>query len=175
MTDINNAAMKDALTGAYNRKYIDESLPSAQGVIYSDLDDFKRINDYFGGYVGDRVLVETAKIAKTLAQQNQGICFRLRADQFVLLFQTISPVNLENIATELYQQVSSMKLEQFLNIGSSVDQVKIGCSVGVAFSSTPIESKELIERADRAVYLSKQNKSSQNVSDRVKVWEEKKR
>jgi diguanylate cyclase (GGDEF)-like protein len=87
-------AVTDALTGLYNRRYLDEvsaiELPRARrygyplSFTYVDLDHFKRINDRYGHDVGDLVLRHFAKLLKETVRECDLI-FRLGGEEFCIL------------------------------------------------------------------------------------------
>lgn len=88
-------AVKDSLTGLYNRFYFLDSLRRSiirtkrkrekVFIIFVDLDNFKPINDYFGHIEGDKVLKEVAKILKENFRE-YDIVSRFGGDEFLVLF-----------------------------------------------------------------------------------------
>ncbi|MET8148026.1 diguanylate cyclase [Actinoplanes sp. NPDC049668] len=86
-------ARRDALTGLRNRRYIDEELPALIAadpeltVAIADLDHFKRINDQLSHEVGDRVLVQVARLleAGLAAAVPDGFVARLGGEEFLMV------------------------------------------------------------------------------------------
>ena len=87
-------ALRDPLTGLYNRRYLDEMFPrelsragrdgSSLAIALIDLDDFKRINDSFGHFHGDQVLRRLATLLDSDGSEEDVIC-RLGGEEFLVL------------------------------------------------------------------------------------------
>jgi diguanylate cyclase (GGDEF)-like protein len=152
-------AVKDSLTGLYNRQYLDEYSKQALGrveryenilvLIFIDLDNFKYVNDYFGHSEGDEVLRKIAKIfQKTF--RNYDIVVRYGGDEFIVL-----------IEDKHYDKVAiTAMLKKFVKrVEESLKEFKLSASYGCAVA--PNETKDiekLIELADERMYLQKGNK-----------------
>ncbi len=82
-------ASMDVLTGAFNRNWsvrlLEEKLddPAQKCLCFLDLDDFKLVNDSYGHKVGDRYLIEAAKIFRDILGENDLVC-RWGGDEFLL-------------------------------------------------------------------------------------------
>ncbi|OLT46391.1 hypothetical protein BJF85_17040 [Saccharomonospora sp. CUA-673] len=78
-------SLTDALTGTYNRRYLDRVLPGlgSAALAMIDLDHFKDINDRFGHDVGDRVLRQVARIVRQTLPPG-AFCARYGGEEFVL-------------------------------------------------------------------------------------------
>jgi len=154
-------AVKDSLTGLYNRQYLDEYSKQALGrvdryenilvLIFIDLDNFKYVNDYFGHNEGDKVLKAIAKIfQKTF--RNYDIIVRYGGDEFIVL-----------IEDKKYDKESiNIILKQFVKrVEEDLAKFKLSASFGCAVA--PYETKnidKLIELADERMYLQKGNKKA---------------
>ena len=87
-------ALRDPLTGLYNRRYLDEIFPRELSrarrdgiplaIALIDLDDFKRINDSFGHFHGDQVLRRLAALLDADGNGADMIC-RLGGEEFLVL------------------------------------------------------------------------------------------
>ncbi|WP_051305052.1 histidine kinase N-terminal 7TM domain-containing diguanylate cyclase [Chitinilyticum litopenaei] len=96
---LREAAIRDALTGLYNRRFLEEVAPSllagaqrsgqALAVVMLDLDFFKRINDEHGHAAGDAVLVHLARLLQGAIRQSDFL-FRLGGEEFLLLLPATS-------------------------------------------------------------------------------------
>lgn len=155
-------ALKDALTGLGNRRHFDASL--AREISYSarhkeplslaivDLDFFKSINDLFGHPEGDRVL---AHVAATLAAGLRGSdeAFRLGGEEFCLLFRGTDAQAAALVMGRLREQVKAEPMQ----LGEH-DERTITFSGGIssAESANSFDVKDLLDRADRALYRAKQ-------------------
>lgn len=93
--DLINIAIRDSLTGVYNRFYFDEYMPhelvtaarhdDCISLIMVDIDKFKQINDTYGHTVGDEVLRNVAEMRKA-SIRTIDMVFRYGGDEFLLVF-----------------------------------------------------------------------------------------
>ncbi|MFA9379068.1 MAG: GGDEF domain-containing protein [Lachnotalea sp.] len=160
-TKMEDMAMKDGLTGIYNRAYmiqkINEYISNAvlnQGslaILLFDIDKFKRVNDQYGHLFGDEVIRVCANISQKVAGQYQGFAARYGGEEFVIVLKKESLEELHEIANNLHEQINQTKIDYR---GKSLS---INVSIGVAaYPSTCNNPAELLERADKAMYHSKQ-------------------
>jgi diguanylate cyclase (GGDEF)-like protein len=162
-------AIRDALTGAYNRGAFDNTLQeywslwqtTGQGfaLILLDLDDFKQVNDRFGHSVGDVVLQSVTKLLWEALRQEDGI-FRYGGEEFALLLKDITDTNMATIIAERLRAA----LDRELTINNLVS-VKLSASLGVALH--PLHGagspRALLDAADDAAYQAKRNGKNQVV------------
>lgn len=88
-------ALKDSLTGVYNRRYFNKrinqeienikKLHSSLVLISIDFDNFKMVNDKLGHSVGDELLRKFALICNKFLRQNLDLVFRLGGDEFIII------------------------------------------------------------------------------------------
>lgn len=156
-----DAALRDPLTGLYNRRYLDECLESefafatrhkaALTVCMMDIDYFKRVNDDHGHEMGDHVLAEIGERINATVRK-EDTCCRFGGEEFVIVSLGISLANGLVLAERLRGAVQK---EEFVFDGRSLP---LTVSLGVAgFPYPTIESPEsLLSAADQALYLAKQ-------------------
>ena len=140
-----------ALTGVYNRSYLDDIKESFEpeqypiGVVMADCDNLKIVNDTMGHAAGDD-FIRSAAVALRSAMPADALIFRIGGDEFVvLLLRTAEHEVLPHI--EAAQQL----LEQM-----SVGGMPLSMSFGVSALTAPGEPVErAIERADREMYVEK--------------------
>lgn len=147
-------AMRDALTGLFNRRYLVERLatrgpvgPGGKAVLFVDLDDFKRVNDDHGHDIGDAVILE---VARRLAAHSraQDVVIRLGGDEFVVLCEGAQGEDAAEIAQRIVDAVAEP-----IPVGTAVVRITASCGVVVA---PPGSSREgLLEAADAAMYRAK--------------------
>lgn len=126
----NEMIYRDALTGIFNRAYLDYKLKKfekrpKQGItgLMLDLNDFKRINDEFGHSIGDEALIATTKILQK-AIGSHGIVIRYAGDEFIALINTqdesVTQTYIDKIQHlfENYNQNSGMPYKLSASIGS---------------------------------------------------------
>jgi diguanylate cyclase (GGDEF)-like protein len=160
-------AIRDALTGAYNRGAFDNSLheywdlwqTTGQGfaLIMLDLDDFKQINDRFGHSVGDVVLQSVTKLLWEALRQEDSI-FRYGGEEFAVLLTGVTDTKMVTIIAERLRAA----LDCELTINNLVS-VKLSASLGVALH--PLHAtgspRALLDTADDAAYQAKRNGKNQ--------------
>jgi diguanylate cyclase (GGDEF)-like protein/PAS domain S-box-containing protein len=151
----------DYLTGVLNRRAFEKQLDAeinragrenlSLGVILTDIDFFKAINDTHGHQVGDEVL---KNFADFLSQQCRSYDFvgRFGGEEFVLCLPGVREKQAAMIARRLCSRVRELQLA-----ASCASGIKITASFGVAVlkenESETIDS--IIKRADEAMYLAK--------------------
>ena len=156
----------DQLTGIYNRRMFDSKLKHVLGkliqhnhvgaLIYLDLDGFKPINDRFGHYVGDTVLVELGSRLQHRCQFNEVVA-RLGGDEFAILIVNAgsSLDEAESHAQKVAQQIQQL-VKNPINTHGLVLQVD--CSVGIHMLSPNSQSAHIaLREADNAMYRSKKS------------------
>jgi diguanylate cyclase (GGDEF)-like protein/PAS domain S-box-containing protein len=156
--ELEQRATLDAMTGAFNRCSIIAAVTAEleasdeTGVVYVDLDRFKAVNDSLGHAAGDEVLVEVARRLKGAMRTNDELG-RLGGDEFLILLRGVSGLGVALGAAE--------RISQALRGTYDLDRanVKLCASVGVAcVRGTAVSAEQLIERADAAMYRSKQQR-----------------
>lgn len=156
-------ALRDALTGAYNRRSLFVELEKLWeggenfSVVMVDVDHFKSINDRFGHSVGDQVLQGVAKVLRETAADAGMVC-RYGGEEFCVLLPSIGLELARPVAESLRQGLAAQK----------IGDVSVTASFGV--SSRELEAdcvQTLMDQADKALYGSK--KTGRN---RVMVWGE---
>lgn len=155
-----NMAEQDALTGVKNRmgceKYIEHAARSSQyiALLLVDLDGFKAVNDSYGHAAGDLILtVIASRFAELQSKSNvPGVVGRIGGDEFVIYLV------LQNNDHELLSKVAQDAIE-LANLPAEYNgqQIKVGCSIGIAVqSSHGLSLEKLLHRADQAMYSVKQ-------------------
>ena len=152
----------DTLTGACNRGYglalLDRQLKLARRkkckilLIYTDIDNFKNINDAFGHGEGDQVLKEVVKLLKSTLREIDIVC-RMGGDEFLLIFPDSSLKDLSIIKERIRRSLT--KLNRTLE-----KSYKISLSLGVSeyAPDNPQSMDELIRIADNRMYEEKKKK-----------------
>lgn len=100
-------AMKDMLTGCYNRNAYDEELENAKDVKWSqvvtfDLNDLKRCNDTYGHQSGDKYLCDAASIIRNVYGK-YGRVYRIGGDEFCVITRGLSMQRLRDLQARLAQ------------------------------------------------------------------------
>ncbi len=153
-------AMTDALTGQLNRRALfktgEEEMRRADrfghalSAIMFDIDRFKEVNDRFGHAAGDRVLQEVAERCRR-AIRHVDVLGRYGGDEFVVLLPEADRKLAREIATRIRGAAS------LAPIRTEAGMVPVSLSMGVAEAGRDTaEVGELLQKADRALYQSKQ-------------------
>ena len=153
-------AQFDPLTGLPNRELLrdrmEQAIHSARrqnlaflGVLFVDLDRFKKINDTYGHAAGDAVLVEAATRLRGCLRESDTVA-RLGGDEFVALLCNLRGTEDTAIVAERILDACSRPIV----VGDNVFQ--ISASVGVAVWPADGQNfDELLQNADMAMYSSK--------------------
>lgn len=160
---------RDALTGLYNRAYLNQMLEeeirlaSSHGwplsVIFIDLDGFKLVNDEYGHLVGDEVLMNTAKI---LIESVRGSDFvaRYGGEEFIVV--------LPGTGRERAAMMCERLLAAFRGMHHSVDgrSIVVTASIGAAIHGEDHEFaglEDVLKAADHALYTAKRRGRNQGI------------
>lgn len=157
---VKELAMKDALTGLFNRRVFDELLAVEMNrkelmpisLLLIDLDDFKKINDTFGHQAGDEVLSVVGRIMRE-GCRGSDLVARYGGEEFAVMLPSTNSSIAFDIAQRLRTRIAGTV---FVFNGR---QVSLTASIGIAFSAvgTSDQIASLINRADQALYRAKKN------------------
>ncbi|ENL7678491.1 cyclic di-GMP phosphodiesterase [Enterobacter hormaechei] len=151
-------ANTDTITGLPNRNAIHELISDAitargdtqVGVVYLDLDNFKKVNDAYGHMFGDQLLQAVALAILSCLEEGQTLA-RLGGDEFIVMATDTSQGALEAMASRILT-----RLRQPFRIG--LIEVYTGCSLGIALAPQHGNDREsVIRNADTAMYTAKEN------------------
>lgn len=158
--ELREQAIRDSLTGLFNRRYLDETLPREINralradlpvtLVIIDLDNLKEVNDQFGHAVGDQMLIELGKILGSDSRSGDIAC-RYGGDEFVVV---MPGANCED---------SNKRVEHWLQLFHRVEVVAHGFSVKSSFSAGIVtyqqdeKPQKFVARADAALYEAKES------------------
>ena len=152
-------ASVDALTSCLNRaatlELVDRTVSAPAGaggggnaVVFIDLDRFKAVNDDLGHAAGDRLLVEVADRLRSTLRDGDHVG-RFGGDEFLVICPGVDSADQ---AREIAERIATV-LTSTVDIGKR--SVQLRASVGVAWTTEPLEADTLIAWADSAMYESK--------------------
>jgi diguanylate cyclase (GGDEF)-like protein len=158
----------DDLTGAYTRKYFSQQFEQEttryirEGTIFSvaflDLDYFKAINDTYGHLFGDKMLTEFTHTLQDYLNE-KGDIYRFGGDEFLVIFRNVKAEEAKEIIEEIRADIQSKPF-----ITAQNDQVILSFSAGIAEFNDKSETKTtLLQKADKALYMAKENGKNQTV------------
>ncbi|OGW01477.1 MAG: hypothetical protein A3I04_01225 [Nitrospinae bacterium RIFCSPLOWO2_02_FULL_39_110] len=153
-------SITDGLTGLYNQRYfqkrIKEEFIRAKrynlpfSCLMMDLDDFKKINDTYGHQIGDRILIEFARIL-TDSIRNIDMAIRYGGEEFIALLPQINIAGAVKVAERFRRRVESYKFKEANRPLTTT--VSIGV---VSYPMNDIKTeKDLLKAADTSLYMAK--------------------
>jgi diguanylate cyclase (GGDEF)-like protein len=152
-------AVTDGLTGLANRTRLHQALSLAlargvrsghvTGVLLTDLNGFKQINDTLGHEAGDRLLVAFGEMLRR-SILGADVAGRLGGDEFAVVLHNIgSPANAEAVVRRIVKETATPVV-----VGDTLIQVR--GSIGIALAGPgEVDLDDLIHRADVAMYQAK--------------------
>jgi two-component system cell cycle response regulator len=157
-------ALTDTLTGLYNRRYFEVHLQKmlenaklsrkSLGLLYMDIDHFKKINDEHGHNVGDEVLkVFAARIKDSL--RSFDLVARLGGEEFVAILPDINPKLAYQIAERLRAAIADRPIECSAPNGSLPVTSSFGGTVIEPDQADPARIQEILKRSDEQLYNAK--------------------
>ncbi|MCB1868774.1 MAG: GGDEF domain-containing protein [Gammaproteobacteria bacterium] len=162
LDQVRKQASTDALTGLYNRTTFFDSLEAVDAesnplsnpysVAMIDIDHFKRVNDTFGHLVGDKVI---RFVADSLRQSIKGrdCAARYGGEEYALLLPETSLENAVILCNKIREHIAKTNL---VRSGTKESLGQITISVGIAQKRSGEGRMDLLARADKALYLSKE-------------------
>lgn len=155
-SEYEKSSKEDPLTGCLNRAGFSSVLLREQenlskngcpvSFVILDIDFFKHINDTYGHNVGDEVLVNLTKLIQSKIRNTDALV-RWGGEEFVILCGDTPIQNAQFLAEKLRMAIENAQL---------IKQQQVTCSFGVAEMIAGEDPKRLFERADKALYASKQ-------------------
>lgn len=155
LADLERENLVDALTGAWNRRYLDRAMAAELSraeryrhplsVMLFDIDFFKRINDEHGHQAGDTVLKELAGVTRTGMRATDALV-RWGGEEFLVLMPYTAHGMAQRAAENLRRRIGG---HPFTGVG------RITVSIGVVEWNEGESAGALFLRADRAMYRAK--------------------
>jgi diguanylate cyclase (GGDEF)-like protein/PAS domain S-box-containing protein len=156
--DLQRLALVDPGTGVGNRRFLETTLRSKiddleryawpVGILFVDLDDFKRVNDTFGHEVGDTVLRAVARTLRAATRGTDSVG-RWGGDEFVVICPAADVPALREIGRRMMALLHSASID----VGDV--RVEARVSIGGAMAQAGDDPASLFARADEALYRSK--------------------
>ncbi len=168
VSDLNDLAIKDELTGIYNRRYVDERLPAdiakailetlPLSIVFLDIDNFKEINDTYGHVLGDKALKDVTKAILHCIRTDTDWVARYGGDEFLICLYNTPDDKAYRITERIRSKISGLVISQD-------EKINITASLGVStMKNSPLTAGELISLADSRMYEAKQSGKNRIVS-----------
>ena len=158
------SSVSDSLTGCFNRAHafatLDSELRRARrnrrplSIVMLDVDDFKRINDDHGHLCGDAVLTTIGETLRRTLRSSDIKC-RYGGDEFLIILPETPLEGAEQVADHLRRAIE--RVEHAGRTRPFSLQVSLGVTAAVGGES---EARQLVERADAALYRDKGRKAT---------------
>jgi len=163
-TQLKKQALKDFLTGLFNRRYFEEILrweielskryKHPLSIILVDLDDFKCINDKYGHQFGDKVLKMVAESIKRNIRSSD-IPARYGGEEFIILLPETDLEGAKKVAEKLRRIIQEL----------SIDNTKLTASFGITELLENDSMETFIKRADKALYRAKKEGKNKVIAE----------
>jgi diguanylate cyclase (GGDEF)-like protein len=154
------AAVKDGLTGLYNRGAFDAKIKDSINtlnekgtpfsVVLFDVDKFKSINDNLGHVAGDKVLIKIAECLLESFRKDDFIA-RYGGDEFIVIIETLTQQSAQDRITIFRKNLKKRKF-----ISYKEGEINLTVSVGISLADKGDTPASLLDRADKAMYEDKQ-------------------
>ncbi len=161
-SDAREQSIRDGLTGAYNHRHFQETLQREVGradrqgrplsVLLLDIDDFKAVNDRYGHPIGDAILERIVGEIRSEVRGDMDLVARYGGEEFAVIL----PETPTEVAAEVAGRIRRRIDERLFRPPEADDVIRITVSIGLAaYPRDASNKKELIERADAALYRAK--------------------
>lgn len=153
-------AVRDDLTGLYNRRFFQESLAAEINratrskqpftLLFIDVDHFKQYNDRYGHPEGDKLLRELADILNSRTRDSD-LVVRYGGEEFIMLLSATAAEGAQHVA-----EVVRRSVEEHSFHGKGNGDGRVTVSIGIAsFPENGWDAVTLLEQADKALYAAK--------------------
>jgi diguanylate cyclase (GGDEF)-like protein/PAS domain S-box-containing protein len=155
---LEDIALQDHLTGIGNRRFMERRLQTALleykqqdtpfGVLFMDIDNFKKINDTYGHKTGDQVLIMVANTLHSYLRSDDSVA-RWGGEEFLAILPGLDEDGLKSVAEKLIVLVANsiLRLKE--------RNLSVTISIGMTFAQLDDTIQSIVERADTNMYKSK--------------------
>ena len=167
LSQLEKQSREDALTGLYNRRYLDETLAQTfadakryertLSVVVCDIDHFKRVNDTFSHHMGDVVLKEVARLLQKGVRQGDTVA-RYGGEEFIIVLPEASAKDAARTVERIRQTIQSHPWHTFH------PELAITMSAGLADDLSVESYEKLVGIADKKLYEAKRGGRNRLVS-----------
>ena len=156
---------KDALTGLYNRRYMDKYLESELkrirrsteplSIIFIDIDFFKQYNDVYGHVAGDNCLRGVAGEIAYVTKRLTDVAIRYGGEEFMCIFPLTAYEGVMILAEELRDAIERLNIPHSASLVSKFVTISIGV-VTINHKNKYLSSKEFVNLCDEQLYTAKE-------------------
>lgn len=159
LAELGRLSERDALTGVFNRRKLDEQLEREHrrfaryggkiAYLIFDIDHFKKVNDTYGHSAGDEVIREVARRAQVCCRDTDFVA-RYGGEELAVVMPGVDATQASIAGERLRAAIAASPVE------AGAHSIAITASVGISELRPNISVATLMEEADRALYRSKQ-------------------
>jgi diguanylate cyclase (GGDEF)-like protein len=163
--DLEDKVHYDALTGIYNRRYMEESLQrivkssarsgKALSILLLDVDYFKKYNDFYGHGMGDDCLKVIAKALSGAVMRADDFAARYGGEEFIVVLPEADKAGADLVGKSLLECARGLCIPHKKN--EVADHVTISIGATTVHPVRGDKYTDYIQFADEALYMSKQN------------------
>ena len=174
MQSLKNTAMRDPMTGFYNRRFIEDYIDnltsgiirqkSSLGLLMCDVDFFKKVNDTYGHDVGDQVIVGLAELIKRVIRSSD-LAIRFGGEEFLILLLNTDAEGCMKLAEKI-----RLTMEEYA-IQTPQGPLKKTISIGISLFPEDGEGFwECLKYSDTALYKAKEGGRNQCLRFTREMW-----
>lgn len=167
--ELKTLALTDPLTSVDNRRAFDRTMESEWNrglreqtpvaVILLDIDHFKLYNDSYGHQGGDECLKQVGAAIKSAVTRTSDSVARYGGEEFAVVLPNTTTTGAATVAEEIRAAIEGLNLEH--RASRTADRVTASMGVASVVPAADLTPQGLIERADQALYQSKENGRNQ--------------
>ncbi|GFE56391.1 diguanylate cyclase [Geobacter sp. AOG1] len=174
MNTLRDSALKDSLTGLYNRRFLQECTENMVagvmrrgkniGLIMCDLDYFKQVNDVYGHNAGDAVLKETSALIKS-SVRSSDLVIRFGGEEFLVVLLDTNKDETMKVAEKIRESIQNAKFK--------VQDGVLKKTISLGVSEFPIDTQlfwQSIKYADVALYKAKETGRNKAIRFSEEMW-----
>ena len=163
--ELHRISCQDGLTGIYNRRHFDIYLEqewaralregSTIALALADIDYFKTYNDHYGHLTGDDCLQRVARVFREVLQRPGDLAARYGGEEFVVVLPKTDIDGAAVIAESIRQRIERLAIQH--EFSKVAGHITLSIGVATVRPNPRIRPRELVELADKALYLAKKN------------------
>ena len=164
-TRLRDLNVTDELTGLYNRRYLNQVLPTEYkrafrestclSILMLDIDHFKMLNDTYGHQFGDICLAQTGQIIRQQLHRPTDIGIRYGGEEFVVLLPGTGTDS--DGASSVAENIRSAIADCLVSDGEQSTKITISIGIATRVPDKHDDHEELLKLADKQLYIAKEN------------------
>ncbi|MCF7802917.1 MAG: diguanylate cyclase [Candidatus Marinimicrobia bacterium] len=165
---VKELAIKDSLTGLYNRRFFEEQIQkeiersqryeNPLSFLILDIDHFKSVNDTYGHLNGDEIIKNLAWIIRD-SSRNIDIPIRYGGEEFAMILPETNIEGAQIFAERLRKRIEEHAFELTGDAAKNTPEIQITVSIGISHLAKEehVNTQDLVEQGDKALYYAKES------------------